>query len=239
MTEYFNNALGELVYLRSYARWLETENRREVWTETVNRVTNFLFKDQPVDGQDVELIQELITQQQIMPSMRSLWASGDFASIDNTAIYNCSFLPIDNLRAFSELIYILMQGTGVGFSVESKFVDKLPMVAEMDSLKSVSHQVEDSSVGWADTVFFVVTHAWKGYGSIEIDYSLVRPRGSRLKTKGGRASGPQPLKDALEFIIDTLANAQGRQLKTLEVYDICCALAEVVVVGGVRRSAMI
>lgn len=239
MTKYFNNALGELVYLRSYARWLETENRREIWTETVDRVTNFLFNDQPIDEEDVELIRELITHQQIMPSMRSLWASGDFASVDNTAIYNCSFLPIDNLRAFSELIYILMQGTGVGFSVESKFVEKLPIVAEMDSSKSVSHQVEDSSVGWADTVFFVVTHAWKGYGSIEIDYSLVRPRGSRLKTKGGRASGPQPLKDALEFIIDTLANAQGRQLKTLEVYDICCALAEVVVVGGVRRSAMI
>lgn len=237
--KYFNNALGELVYLRSYARWLEYENRRENWTETVDRVTNFLFKDQPVDEEDIEMIHDLITHQQIMPSMRSLWASGDFASVDNTAIYNCSFLPIDNLRAFSELIYILMQGTGVGFSVESKFVGKLPVVAEMDSSKSVSHQVEDSSVGWADTVFFVVTHAWKGYGDIEIDYSLVRPRGSRLKTKGGRASGPQPLKDAIEFIIDTLANSQGRQLKTLEVYDICCALAEVVVVGGVRRSAMI
>ena len=132
-----------------------------------------------------------------------------------------------------------MQGTGVGFSVESKFVSKLPLIAKMDSTKSATFQVEDSSVGWADAIFFVVTHAWKGFGSIKIDYSLVRPRGSRLKTKGGRASGPKPLQDAIEFIIDTIHNARGRKLTTLEVYDICCSLAEVVVVGGVRRSAMI
>jgi|11BtaG_2_1085332.scaffolds.fasta_scaffold00067_35 ribonucleoside-diphosphate reductase alpha chain len=239
MTKYFRNDLGELVYLRSYARWLESENRRETWDETVDRVCRFLFKESPVNSEEIALIKEMILTQQVMPSMRSLWASGDFASVDNTAIYNCSFLPIDNLKAFSELIYILMQGTGVGFSVESKFVSKLPVIAEMDSTKVTSIQVEDSSVGWADTVFFVITQAWKGFGSIDIDYSLVRPRGSRLKTKGGRASGPQPLQDAITFIIDTISNAQGRQLTTLEVYDICCSLAEVVVVGGVRRSAMI
>ena len=239
MTKYFRNDLGELVYLRSYARWLENEKRRETWNETVDRVCRFLFKESPIDTEEVALIKEMILTQQVMPSMRSLWASGEFASIDNTAIYNCSFLPIDNLKAFSELIYILMQGTGVGFSVESKFVNKLPLIAEMDSTKSATFQVEDSSVGWADAIFFVVTHAWKGFGSIEIDYSLVRPRGSRLKTKGGRASGPKPLQDAIEFIIDTIHNAKSRKLTTLEVYDICCSLAEVVVVGGVRRSAMI
>lgn len=239
MTNYFRNDLGELVYLRSYARWLEDENRRETWDETVERVCAFLFKDSPVSEEEVALIKEMILTQQVMPSMRSLWASGDFASVDNTAIYNCSFLPIDNLKAFSELIYILMQGTGVGFSVESKFVNKLPEVHMLRENISVIHQVQDSSVGWADTVFFAITNAFKGIGDINIDYSLIRPRGSRLKTKGGRASGPQPLKDAIEFIIDTISSAQGRQLTTLEVYDICCALAEVVVVGGVRRSAMI
>lgn len=239
MTNYFRNDLGELVYLRSYARWLEEENRRETWDETVERVCAFLFKDSPVSEEEVALIKEMILTQQVMPSMRSLWASGDFASVDNTAIYNCSFLPIDNLKAFSELIYILMQGTGVGFSVESKFVSKLPEIPLLRENISVIHQVQDSSVGWADAVFFAITNAFKGIGDINIDYSLIRPRGSRLKTKGGRASGPQPLKDALEFIISVIYSAQLRQLTTLEVYDICCALAEVVVVGGVRRSAMI
>ena len=238
MSKWFKNELGELVYLRSYARWLEEDRRRETWPETVQRVMDFLFKDKPVSKEDVSEIHDAILAQEIMPSMRSLWASGPFASTDNTAIYNCSFLPIDNLRAFSELIYILMQGTGVGFSVESKFVNKLPVVSTMRD-DQVELQVQDSAEGWADTVFFVVTHAWKGYGNIVLDYSLVRPRGSRLVTKGGRASGPEPLIKAVEFLIDTIVGAQGRKLTTLEVYDMCCALAEVVVVGGVRRSAMI
>ena len=238
MTKHFNNELGELVYLRSYARWLETENRRESWDETVDRVMNFLFKETLIPENKKNLIGQMILDQQVMPSMRSLWASGDFAVTDNTAIYNCSFLPIDNLRAFSELIYILMQGTGVGFSVESKFVDKLPVVGKLTKT-TVEFQVQDSAIGWADAVFFAVTNAWRGNGSITIDYSLVRPRGARLLTKGGRASGPEPLKKAISFITQTILEAEGRQLSTLEVYDICCALAEVVVVGGVRRSAMI
>lgn len=238
MSKWFKNQLGELVYLRSYARWLEDENRRETWPETVERVMAFLFADKPVSDEDLNSLREAMLAHEVMPSMRSLWASGDFASIDNTAIYNCSFMPIDNLKAFSELIYILMQGTGVGFSVESKFVNKLPPVAEMTS-KRAEFQVPDSAEGWADTIFFVVTHAWKGYGNIVLDYSLVRPRGSRLVTKGGRASGPEPLKQAVEFLIETITQAEGRKLTTLEVYDMCCALAEVVVVGGVRRSAMI
>ena len=237
-SNWFKNDLGELVYLRSYARWLEAENRREIWPETVDRLVDFLFRDQPLTKELVSEINDAILTQDVMPSMRSLWASGDFASIDNTAIYNCSFLPIDNLRAFSELTYILMQGTGVGFSVERKFVDKLPVVESFTD-KVTMHQVQDSAVGWADAVFFAVTHAWKGYGSIVLDYSLVRPRGARLKTKGGRASGPEPLQSAISFLIDTIHGAQGRRLTTLEVYDMCCALAEVVVVGGVRRSAMI
>lgn len=238
MTKYFNNELGELVYLRSYARWLEEENRREAWDETVDRVMGFLFEDSPIDEDKKDLISQMMLDQKVMPSMRSLWASGGFAKTDNTAIYNCSFLPIDNLKAFSELIYILMQGTGVGFSVESKFVSKLPTVAKLTDAIA-EYQVEDSAIGWADAVFFAVTNAWKGYGNLNFDYSLVRPRGSRLKTKGGRASGPEPLQKALSFITETIFKAEGRQLTTLEVYDICCALAEVVVVGGVRRSAMI
>lgn len=236
--DWFKNQLGELVYLRSYARWLDTDKRRETWPETIERVTDFLFNDKEVDTEDVEAIKDLILSQDIMPSMRSLWASGEYASIDNTAIYNCSFMPMDNLRAFSELIYILMQGTGVGFSVERKFVDKLPIV-ERRFEGEAKHTVQDSSVGWADAIYFAVTSAYKGYSAVVVDYSLVRPRGSRLKTKGGRASGPEPLMSAIVFICNTISKAEGRRLHTLEVYDICCAIAEVVVVGGVRRSAMI
>lgn len=239
MSNWFKNQLGELVYLRSYARWLEDERRRETWDETVDRLVEFLFSDKDIDPVQINKIRDAILRQDVMPSMRSLWASGKFASIDNTAIYNCSFLPMDNLVAFSELIYILMQGTGAGFSVESKFVNKLPVVAEVQDNLKIEFEVDDSSDGWADSVYSVVYHAWRGYGSIEIDYSKVRPRGARLVTKGGRASGPEPLKEAHDFLINTIRGAEGRKLKTLEVYDMCCAIAEVVVVGGVRRSAMI
>ena len=240
MSEWFRNSLGELVYLRSYARWLEDEKRRETWPETVQRVVDFLFKEkQMLDDTLVEELHTAMLNQDVMPSMRSLWSSGEYAEIDNTCIYNCSFLPMDNLRAFSELIYILMQGTGGGFSVESRFVDKLPVVEEIQPSTEIHHQVEDSSEGWGEAVYFSVLHAWKGYESIVLDYSLVRPRGARLKTKGGRASGPEPLQNALSFLIDVIRGAEGRKLKTLEVYDMCCAIAEVVVVGGVRRSAMI
>lgn len=239
MSKWFNNQLGELVYLRSYARWLEEGERRETWPETVDRLVGFLFKDKGLGESLVSEIREGILKQEITPSMRSLWASGVFASIDNTSIYNCSFMPIDNLKAFSELIYILMQGTGAGFSVESKFIQNLPTVCPINASLTASHVVDDSSEGWADCIYFTVFHAWKGYGSINLDYSQVRPRGSRLVTKGGRASGPEPLISAVSFLIDTIRGAEGRKLTSLEVYDMCCSIAEVVVVGGVRRSAMI
>ena len=234
----FPNQLGELVYLRSYARWMPDQKRRETWSETVDRVYDFLIKPQDIDPDLKEELKQAILNQDVMPSMRSLWASGEFANTDNTAIYNCSFMQIDNLKAFSELIYILMQGTGVGFSVEEKFVKNLPTVSFPVEGELTIYQVQDSSDGWADAVYFAVTSAFKGM-EFEIDYSLVRPRGSFLKTKGGRASGPEPLIDAINFIRTTINNASGRKLKAIECHDICCSLAEVVVVGGVRRSAMI
>jgi len=234
----FPNQLGELVYLRSYARWLPESKRRETWSETVDRVSKFLIESKDIDEELKIDLKEAILNQQVMPSMRALWASGEFASTDNTAIYNCSFMPIDNLKAFSELIYILMQGTGVGFSVEEKFVKNLPFVSLPVEEDLTIYQVQDSSDGWADAVYFAVTSAFKGH-TFQIDYSLIRPRGSILKTKGGRASGPEPLIAAIDFIRETIRNASGRKLKPIECHDICCSLAEVVVVGGVRRSAMI
>ena len=234
----FSTQLGELVYLRSYARWLPSKKRREVWDETVERVYDFLIKDKNIDD-DLKLkLKNAIYEQSVMPSMRSLWASGDFATSDNTAIYNCSFLPIDCIKAFSELLYILMQGTGVGFSVESKFISNLPVVLDRVNDDITTLQVQDSSEGWADAIYFVLCEEHKG-NEVDVDYSLIRPRGSVLVTKGGRASGPEPLIAAVEYIQNTIRDARGRSLKSIEAHDICCKLAEVVVVGGVRRSAMI
>lgn len=234
----FPNQLGELVYLRSYARWDTNKQRREKWLETVDRVYNFVIKDQPIDDSLKQELFDAILQQSVMPSMRALWSSGEFASSDNTSIYNCSFLPIDCIKAFSELLYILMQGTGVGFSVEKTFIDNLPVISKKRSSDITALQVQDSSEGWADCVYFVICEEHKG-NEVGIDYSLIRPRGSILKTKGGRASGPGPLICAVDYIQETIRAARGRKLKSIEVYDICCKLAEVVVVGGVRRSAMI
>jgi hypothetical protein len=238
---HFKNSLGELVYLRSYARWLPSQGRRENWAETVDRAYDFLVSNQPVPEEVKEEIYDAIYHQDVMPSMRSLWASGEFAAKDNTAIYNCSFLPIDNLKAFSELLYILMQGTGVGFSVEKRFIENLPTVSsliENHSEDITILQVEDSTEGWADAIYYLLVSMFKGL-EVDLDYSLIRPRGSVLKTKGGRASGADPLRVCVSFIKQALQNARGRKLTTLECHDICCSLAEVVVVGGVRRSAMI
>lgn len=237
-SNWFKNDLGELVYQRSYARWDETTKRREFWPETVSRVFEFLTQDKDLSKEIKNDIWWGIMEQEVMPSMRSLWGAGAFAKVDNTCIYNCSFLPMDNLKAFSELIYILMQGTGVGFSVEKKFINNLPEISLSIDKDLTIHQIQDSSDGWADAVYFALVSSYKGE-MCELDYSLIRPRGSQLKTKGGRASGPEPLQKAIDFLINTIRSAEGRKLKTIEVYDICCALAEVVVVGGVRRSAMI
>lgn len=234
----FPNQLGELVYLRSYARWDDKKQRREKWLETVDRVYDFVIRDQPIDDKLKEQLFDAILLQSVMPSMRALWSSGEFASSDNTSIYNCSFLPIDCIKAFSELLYILMQGTGVGFSVEKTFIENLPVISEKRSSDITTLQVQDSSEGWADCIYFVMCEEHKG-NEVAIDYSLIRPRGSILKTKGGRASGPEPLISAVDYIQETIRAARGRRLKSIEVYDICCKLAEVVVVGGVRRSAMI
>ena len=231
-------AFSELLYLRSYARWDDNKQRREKWLETVDRVYDFVIRDQPIDDKLKEQLFDAILLQSVMPSMRALWSSGDFASSDNTSIYNCSFLPIDCIKAFSELLYILMQGTGVGFSVEKTFIENLPVISEKRSSDITTLQVQDSSEGWADCIYFVMCEEHKG-NEVSIDYSLIRPRGSILKTKGGRASGPEPLISAVDYIQETIRAARGRRLKSIEVYDICCKLAEVVVVGGVRRSAMI
>ena len=179
----------------------------------------------------------MILNMEVMGSMRALWSAGYAAERDNTCMYNCSFLPIDNLKAFSEAVYILMQGTGVGFSVERQFVNNLPVVKSLSG-ETVLHQVTDSAEGWAEGFYFGLVNWFQGH-QVKFDFSKVRKAGAVLKTKGGRASGPDPLKGLLDFSEKTILSAAGRKLTSLECHDIMCMVGEIVVCGGVRRSALI
>jgi len=233
----FPNLLSEFVYTRTYARWLDAEKRRESWPETVTRYVDFIFSGKNVPADLPAKTRAAIMNFDVLPSMRALWCAGDAMTRDNTCGYNCSFLPIDNLKAFSEALYILMQGTGVGFSVERTFVDNLPAVA-MPTGDEVDYLIMDSTEGWADAVYFGITAFHRGQG-VKFHYDRIRPKGSRLKTKGGRASGPEPLKRVLDFAQETIGKAAGRRLKPIEAHDIMCMIAEIVMVGGFRRASLI
>ena len=220
-----------------YARWLDKEGRRENWGETVARYMDNIVR--PVAGNDsyIKDIEEAILNLEVMPSMRSLMTAGPAASRDNTCMYNCSYLPVDDLKAFDEAMFILLCGTGVGFSVERQFISKLPEVPQLFESESVI-VVKDSKEGWAKALRQVIALLYSG----EIpkwDVSKVRPAGARLKTFGGRASGPAPLIDLFNFAVNTFRAAEGRKLSSVECHDLMCKIGEVVVVGGVRRSAMI
>ena len=219
-----------------YARWLDDEGRRETWGETVERYLQNIAKTwlKPVDLQEVR---EAILSLEVMPSMRSMMTAGKAADRDNTCMYNCSYLPVDDPKSFDEAMFILLCGTGVGFSVERQFITKLPDVPTLFQSETCV-VIKDSKEGWAKGLRQVLALLWAG----EIpkwDTSKVRPAGARLKTFGGRASGPAPLIDLFNFAITTFKQAQGRKLSSLECHDLMCKIGEVVVVGGVRRSAMI
>jgi ribonucleoside-triphosphate reductase (thioredoxin) len=222
-----------------YARWLEEENRRETWDETVGRYMSFLKKKtDKVEPEVWEELEEAILNLQVMPSMRALMTAGVAAERDNTCIYNCSYLPVDHIRAFDEAMFILLCGTGVGFSVERQSINKLPDIpAELNQSNDVIF-VEDSKEGWAKALHKLLSHLYTG-DIPKWDVSAVRPAGARLKTFGGRASGSQPLVDLFNFVVEKFKGAAGRKLNSIECHDIMCKIGEVVVVGGVRRSAMI
>jgi ribonucleoside-diphosphate reductase alpha chain len=235
----FPNPLSQFVFTRTYPRWREEDSRRETYEEAVDRYVNFLGEERDVPPTILKGIREGILRMDVMPSMRAFWSAGDAARRDNTMFYNCSFIPLDSLKSFSELLYILMMGTGVGFSVERKFVNNLPVVASFDEdHEPIPYVVEDSTVGWMDAVYDCLVHNFKGR-LVDFDFSQVRPAGARLKTKGGRASGPDPLRRLLSFIQETVAGAAGRKLKTIECNDIACMIGEIVMAGGVRRAALI
>ena len=221
-----------------YARWLEGLGRRETWGETVGRyMTNIAGKYLADDPDTMGQIESAILTLSVMPSMRSLMTAGIAAERDNTCMYNCSYLPVDDPKSFDEAMFILLCGTGVGFSVERQFISKLPEVPTLFESETTV-VIKDSKEGWAKGLRQVLALLWAG----EIpkwDVSKVRPAGAKLKTFGGRASGPAPLVDLFNFAVTTFKASQGRSLSSLECHDLMCKIGEVVVVGGVRRSAMI
>ena len=236
----FKNEVSEFIYKRTYSRWLDDENRREDWPETIERFLSFIISKNPdIPEKTIHKIKKYMTEFAVMPSMRFLWAAGPAAAFDNTCIYNCAFGKINSVDAFAECLYILMCGTGFGFSVEKEEVEKLPVIPKIKSaLGNEKIPIFDSKAGWADSVKMLMNNLYDGQ-NVYFDYSLIRPEGARLNTMGGRASGPQPLVKLHDFIRETMHNAQGRKLTTLEAHDICNQIAEIVVVGGVRRSSQI
>jgi ribonucleoside-triphosphate reductase len=234
----------QFIHKSRYARWLDDEQRREDWHETVDRYVNFMVNQAKGKHQfelpkkDVEDIREAILNLEIMPSMRAMMTSGPALARDNISGYNCSYIPVDSPRSFDECMYILMCGTGVGFSVERENVDKLPVISDAMHNTDTVIKVGDSKPGWAKSLRELIALLYAGQIPTW-DMSQVRPAGERLKTMGGRASGPQPLDDLFRFVVQTFKKAQGRKLFPIECHDLMCKIGEIVVVGGVRRSALI
>lgn len=234
----------QIIHLSRYSRFIPEKNRRETWEETVDRLITYLetkSQDQannPAFYKAMDAIKSAILNLEIMPSMRLLMTAGEACERDNISAYNCSYLAVNNKRAFSEALYILMNGTGVGFSCERQEVAKLPPIPfELKNVDDVI-VVGDSKLGWAKSFKKLLSSLWEG-DIPSIDYSKVRPAGERLVTFGGRASGPEPLRRLFDFTVETFKRAKGRKLNSLEVHDMMCMVGEIVVVGGVRRSALI
>ena len=225
------------IHKSRYARWLDDEGRRESFSETVARYMDNIVIPKTGDDSYIREIEQAILSLDVMPSMRALMTAGPALARDNTAGYNCSYLAVDDQKAFDEAMFILLCGTGVGFSVERQSVTKLPEVPELFE-SDTTIVVKDSKEGWAKSLRQLIALLYSGEIA-KWDVSKVRPAGAKLKTFGGRASGPAPLVDLFNFVIRTFSEAQGRKLSSIECHDIMCKIGEVVVVGGVRRSAMI
>ena len=226
------------IHLSRYSRWMEEENRRETWEETVTRVSNFWIGKYPDFGEEINEAFNAVLDTDIMPSMRTMMSAGVPLERDNVAGFNCAYTAIDKPKKFDEILYVLMCGTGMGFSVERQFVSQLPEIAEEFYDTDTTIVVADSKIGWAKAYRELISLLYQGQIPA-YDVSKIRPAGARLKTFGGRASGPGPLVDLFKFTIEVFRNAKGRKLNSIECHDIVCKVAEVVVVGGVRRSALI
>jgi ribonucleoside-triphosphate reductase len=234
----------EFIHLSRYSRWLPEKKRRETWDETIKRYFDF-FQEHLKETCNYTLkpklreeLETAILNLRVMPSMRCLMTAGEALKRENIAGYNCSYIAISRVQSFDEILYVLMNGTGVGFSVERQYITQLPIVAEEFHPSDTVITVADSKLGWAKAYKEFLGLLWIGQIP-KWDLSKVRPAGSPLKTFGGRASGAEPLDNLMHFTINTLTGAAGRRLSSIECHDIVCKIAEVVVVGGVRRSALI
>ena len=244
MSNLLPTAYQQFIHKSRYARWIENDQRRENWDETVSRYVNFMKEHvfsklaHKLGDSDVAEIEQSILSQDVMPSMRAMMTAGEALERDNVAGFNCSYIPVDSPRSFDECMYILMCGTGVGFSVERENVDKMPVVSDNFHQTDTVIKVGDSKPGWAKAYRELVALLYAGQIP-QIDMSAVRAAGERLKVMGGRASGPQPLQELFSFTIETFKKAAGRKLFPIECHDLMCKVGEIVVVGGVRRSALI
>ncbi len=238
--KYFRNPLAELVYYRTYSRWITEQGRRETWIETVDRYMEFMKENlnSSLSKSEYSEIREAILKQDAMPSMRLLQFAGKAAHRTNVCAYNCSFIAPKTFQDFAEIMYISMCGTGVGWSAESQNIQALPQIKKQTGKKVAKYVIKDSKEGWADALSFGMK-TWFGGFDVEFDYSLIRPAGARLNTMGGKASGPEPLRSLLDFTRERIMKKQGRHLTNIDAHDIMCKIGECVVAGGVRRSAMI
>ena len=244
MSEHLPTQYQNFIHLSRYSRWVPEQGRRETWNETVARYFDFFVEhleekcNYVVPADERKELENAVLNLEIMPSMRALMTAGEALKRDNVAGYNCSYVAVNRLRSFDEILYILMCGTGVGFSVERGEVDQLPIIAEEFHDTDTTIVVADSKIGWAKS--FKELISLLSMGQVPAwDVSRVRAAGARLKTFGGRSSGPEPLVDLFDFTVETFKKAAGRRLTTIECHDIVCKIAEIVVVGGVRRSALI
>ena len=228
----------QFIHKSRYARWLEAKGRRETWEETCQRYVDFWKERKQIDEETGVELYKAIHSLDVMPSMRCMMTAGEALKRDNVAGFNCSYLHIDHIRAFDELMYVLMCGTGVGFSVERNFINQLPAVAESMHDTDTTIVVADSKMGWASAFRELISLLYAGKIP-KWDMRKVRPAGARLKTFGGRASCPEPLHDLFTFTVGVFRKAAGRKLTSIECHDVVCKVADIVVVGGVRRSALI
>ncbi len=238
--KYFHSPLAEFIYYRSYSRWKDDEGRRETWVETVQRYLDFMKANlgDKLNPDEYDEVRQAILKMEVMPSMRLMWSAGKAAAATNVSAYNCSFIAPSKLQDFGEIMYLSMCGTGVGFSVEQQNVQQLPQIKKQTGKKLPPHVIEDSKEGWANA-FVLAVKTWFAGKDIDLDYSRLRSAGARLKTMGGRSSGPAPLMALMDFTKRKVLARQGRRLSSLDTHDIICKIGEIVEMGGVRRSALL
>ena len=239
-SKYFSSPYSEYIFYQFYSRWIPELGRRETWIETIDRYMDYMKENlgKKLSQKEYEEVRQAILNQDICPSMRLLWSAGNACRQSNVWAYNCSYIAPTCPQDLGEIMYVSMCGAGLGFAVEWENVQQFPQIKKQTNEKPHIHIVEDSKEGWADA-FVLGLNAWFDGKDVKFDYGMIRPAGSRLSTAGGKASGPQPLMDLMEFARRKILSKQGRRLSNIDMHDIICQIGLIVVAGGVRRSALI